>query len=88
MHIAEMVGTIGSILNEKAKEAGVVFTMADGDQPGVIMNLLAFVDSLGVKPLALGPIKGLQDPYRTPKTQESFAKKWGQKHDMVGLLIC
>ncbi|MEO6065245.1 MAG: NAD(P)-dependent oxidoreductase, partial [Lysobacterales bacterium] len=30
-----------------------------------------------------GNIKGLHDPYRTPITQESFAKKWGQKPHMV-----
>lgn len=82
-YTAEMAGTIGSLLTEKAKAAGVVFTMADGDQPGVIMNLYHFVNSLGLKPLVCGNIKGLQDPYRNPTTQESFAKQWGQKPHMV-----
>ncbi|MEZ5216562.1 MAG: hypothetical protein R2715_08215 [Ilumatobacteraceae bacterium] len=31
----------------------------------------------------LGSIKGLQDEYRTPTTQEGFAKQWGQNVNMV-----
>ncbi|MER3587649.1 MAG: NAD(P)-dependent oxidoreductase, partial [Mastigocladus sp. ERB_26_1] len=34
-------------------------------------------------PLLCGNIKGLQDPYRNPTTQEAFAKRWGQKAHMV-----
>ena len=82
-YTAELTSCVGSLLTQKANEAGVVFTMADGDQPGIIMNLYHFVESLGVKPLVCGNIKGLQDPYRNPTTQESFAKKWGQKPHMV-----
>lgn len=82
-YTAELAGTVGPILTEKAEAAGVTFTMADGDQPGVIMNLFHFVKSLGIKPLVCGNIKGLQDAYRNPTTQEGFAKKWGQKAHMV-----
>ena len=82
-YTAELAGTVGSLLTEKAKKAGVTFTMADGDQPGVIMNLFHFVESMGFKPLVCGNIKGLQDPYRNPTTQNGFAKKWGQKAHMV-----
>jgi predicted homoserine dehydrogenase-like protein len=31
----------------------------------------------------LGNVKGLQDPYRNPETQEGFAEKWGQNPAMV-----
>jgi predicted homoserine dehydrogenase-like protein len=82
-YTAELAGTVGPLLTEKAKDAGVTFTMADGDQPGVIMNLFHFVKSMGFNPLVCGNIKGLQDPYRNPTTQEGFAKKWGQKPHMV-----
>jgi predicted homoserine dehydrogenase-like protein len=61
----------------------VVITNADGDQPGVEMNLFRFVKGIGVKPVLCGNIKGLQDPYRNPTTQESFAKKWEQNPAMV-----
>jgi predicted homoserine dehydrogenase-like protein len=80
---AELDGTIGPILKVYADKAGVVVTNADGDQPGVIMNLYRFVKSIGVKPVLCGNIKGLHDPYRNPTTQEAFAKQWGQKAHMV-----
>lgn len=80
---AELDGTVGPILKVYADRAGVVLTNADGDQPGVMMNLFRFVSSLGVKPVLCGNIKGLHDPYRNPTTQEGFAKKWGQNPAMV-----
>lgn len=80
---AELFGTIGSILKNYADKAGVIFTLADGDQPVVEMNLYRFVKGLGIKPVLLGNIKGLQDEYRNPTTQEGFAKKWGQNVEMV-----
>jgi predicted homoserine dehydrogenase-like protein len=80
---AELDGTIGPILKVYADKAGVVITNADGDQPGVTMNLYRFVKGIGIKPVLCGNIKGLQDPYRNPTTQEGFARKWGQKPHMV-----
>ena len=80
---AELDGTIGPLLKQRADRAGVVITNADGDQPGVIMNLYRFVKGIGVKPVLCGNIKGLQDPYRNPTTQEAFARRWGQKPHMV-----
>jgi predicted homoserine dehydrogenase-like protein len=80
---AELDGTVGPILKRRADAAGVVFSNADGDQPGVTMNLYRFVRGLGVRPVVCGNIKGLHDPYRTPKTQEAFARKWGQNPSMV-----
>ncbi len=80
---AELDGTVGPILKVHADRAGTVITNADGDQPGVIMNLYRFVKGLGVTPVLSGNIKGLQDPYRNPTTQEGFARKWGQDAAMV-----
>lgn len=80
---AELDGTVGPILKKYADAAGVVVTNADGDQPGVTMNLYRFVQSLGVKPVLCGNIKGLHDPYRNPTTQKGFAEKWGQNPAMV-----
>ncbi len=80
---AELDGTIGPILKVYADKAGVIISGCDGDQPGVQVNLYRFVKSIGLKPLLCGNIKGLQDPYRNPTTQEGFAKQWGQKAHMV-----
>jgi predicted homoserine dehydrogenase-like protein len=80
---AEVDGTVGPILQRYAREAGVIVTNADGDQPGVTMNLYRFVVGLGVRPVLCGNIKGLQDPYRNPTTQKGFAERWGQNPRMV-----
>lgn len=80
---AELDGTAGSILKVYADRAGVVYTVSDGDQPGVTLNLARFVLGLGVKPVLCGNIKGLHDPYRNPTTQEGFARQWGQNPSMV-----
>ena len=80
---AELDGTIGPILKVYADRAGVILSACDGDQPGVQMNLYRFVKSIGLTPLLCGNIKGLQDPYRNPTTQEGFARRWGQKPHMV-----
>lgn len=80
---AELDGTIGPVLKRYADKAGVVFTNVDGDQPGVTLNLYRFVKGIGVTPLLCGNIKGLQDPYRNPTTQDGFARKWKQNVHMV-----
>jgi predicted homoserine dehydrogenase-like protein len=80
---AEVDGTIGPILKTYADRTGVILTSADGDQPGVMMNLYRFVRGIGVKPVLCGNIKGLHDPYRNPTTQEGFARQWGQDSAIV-----
>jgi predicted homoserine dehydrogenase-like protein len=80
---AELDGTVGPILKVYADRAGVIYTVADGDQPGVTLNLARFVQGIGIKPVLCGNIKGLHDPYRNPTTQEGFARQWGQNPSMV-----
>jgi predicted homoserine dehydrogenase-like protein len=80
---AELDATIGPVLKVYADKAGVVITNADGDQPGVIMNIYRFVDQIGYHPVLAGNIKGMEDPYRTPATQRAFAQEHRQKPRMV-----
>ena len=80
---AELDGTVGPLLKRKADAAGVIVTACDGDQPGAQMNLYRLMNGMGIKPVLCGNIKGLYDPYRNPATQVSFARKWGQKPEMV-----
>jgi predicted homoserine dehydrogenase-like protein len=80
---AELDGTIGPILKVRADRAGVVLTACDGDQPGVEMNLYRFVRGIGLRPLVIGNIKGLQDRFRTPATQEGYARQWGLSAQMA-----
>jgi predicted homoserine dehydrogenase-like protein len=80
---AELDGTVGPALKRRADSAGVVYTVSDGDQPGVQMNLYRFVLGIGLRPVLCGNVKGLHDPYRNPTTQEGFARQWGQNPQMV-----
>jgi predicted homoserine dehydrogenase-like protein len=72
---AELDSLIGPILKSKADDAGVVLTHTDGDEPGVAMTLVRYVQSVGLRPVAAGNIKGMVDYYRTPDTQREFAAR-------------
>ena len=80
---AEIDATIGPILQVYAGEHGVILSACDGDEPGVQMNLYRWVKGLGLEPRVIGNVKGLQDPYRNPTTQQGFAEQWGQNPAMV-----
>ncbi len=75
----ELDATLGPILKSYADAAGVVYSNTDGDEPGVAMNMIRFVRSIGLKPVVAGNLKGLYDPYRTPETQRGFALANNQK---------
>lgn len=75
---AELDSVLGPILNAKAKQAGVVLTHTDGEEPGVAMTLLRYLRSVGLRPVAAGNLKGMVDHYRTPETQKGFAEKYDQ----------
>lgn len=80
---AEIDATIGPILQVYADRHNVVLSACEGDEPGVQMNLYRWVKGLGFTPRVIGNVKGLQDPYRNPTTQEGFAERWGQNPTMV-----
>jgi predicted homoserine dehydrogenase-like protein len=80
---AELDAVVGPILKVHADKAGVVITNVDGDQPGVVMNLFRWVDTIGYHPVVAGNIKGLQDHYRNPETQRGFAEAHKQKPKMI-----
>jgi predicted homoserine dehydrogenase-like protein len=80
---AELDATIGPILSVYAQKGGVIMSACDGDEPGLQMNLVRWVQGLGLTPRVIGNVKGLQDPYRNPETQRGFAEKWGQNSAMV-----
>lgn len=80
---AEVDATVGPILKVMADAAGVVISNADGDEPGVAMNLVRFVRSIGYKPVLAGNVKGFYDPHRNPDTQKGFAEAHGQRTKMI-----
>jgi predicted homoserine dehydrogenase-like protein len=80
---AEVDATIGPILQVYARKHGVILSACEGDEPGVQMNLVRWVKGLGLIPRIIGNVKGLQDPYRNPTTQQGWAERWGQNAAMV-----
>jgi predicted homoserine dehydrogenase-like protein len=80
---AEVDATLGPILRVYARQHGVILSACDGDEPGVQMNLVRWVKGLGLVPRVIGNVKGLQDPYRNPTTQQGWAERWGQNPAMV-----
>src|SRR6266581_668838 len=80
---AEVDSTLGPILRVYAKRHGVILSACEGDEPGVQMNLYRWVKGLGLIPRVIGNVKGLQDPYRNPTTQQGWAERWGQNAAMV-----
>jgi predicted homoserine dehydrogenase-like protein len=46
--------TVGPILKRLADNAGVVYTLVDGDQPGVTMNMVEWARTLGFEIVAAG----------------------------------
>ena len=80
---AEVDSTIGPILRVYARRHGVILSACEGDEPGLQMNLFRWVKGLGLVPRVIGNVKGLQDPYRNPTTQQGWAERWGQNAAMV-----
>ena len=71
--------TVGRILKRRAREAGVLYTVSSGDEPGCLMELYDFVSSLGYEPIVAG--KGKNNPLNrraTPDTVAESARKAGK----------
>lgn len=79
----ELDATIGSLVAHRARQAGVKYSVAEGDQPGCTLNLFREVKMRGFNPLVAINIKGMLDQYRTPETQAGFAKSWGMNPYMA-----
>ena len=54
---AELDSLVGPILKARADDAGVVITHTDGDEPGVALTLLRYLQTLGLRIVAAGNIK-------------------------------
>lgn len=80
---AEVDATIGPILRTYARKHGTILSACEGDEPGLQLNLYRWVRGLGLIPRVMGNVKGLQDPYRNPTTQQGWAERWGQNAAMV-----
>ena len=68
--------TVGRVLNKMARDAGVLYSVSSGDEPGCLMELWDFVKSLGYEPIVIG--KGKNNPLNpeaTPDTVRESAER-------------
>ncbi|WP_311538245.1 NAD(P)-binding domain-containing protein [uncultured Anaerococcus sp.] len=80
----ECDATVGPVLHDMAKKAGVVYTGILGDEPGAIMDLVDSAYGMGLKVLVAA--KGKNNPldnYATAEILEKEAKKKGLSPRML-----
>ncbi|MGD9029936.1 MAG: NAD(P)-dependent oxidoreductase [Anaerolineae bacterium] len=71
--------TVGRILKAMARDAGVLYTVSSGDEPGCLMELYSFVRALGMEVIVIG--KGKNNPLNpaaTPHTVADAAERAGK----------
>jgi len=76
--------TIGSLLSGRARRAGVVYSLASGDEPAAIIELCRFARALGFRIVAAG--KGKNNPLdvrATPDDVRGLAAKRGMSPRML-----
>lgn len=69
----EADATVGYFLGQRALNAGVIYTLAAGDEPGSIKELYDFADALGFEIVAVG--KGKNNPLNRASNPDSVAEK-------------
>ncbi len=75
----------GAVLAEKARQAGVVYSMAYGDQPAAICELIDWVHASGFELIGAGKGMNFAPPYRysTPETVWGFYG-WSEEEVAAG----
>ena len=64
--------TVGRTLKKLAAEAGVLYSVSSGDEPGCLMELYDFVKTLGYEIMVIG--KGKNNPLNPAATPETVAE--------------
>jgi predicted homoserine dehydrogenase-like protein len=77
--------TVGPLLNRMAREAGVIYTLAAGDEPAAIVELYRFARALGFEVVAAG--KGKNNPLDIAATPRSLAAR-AKARAMSARMLC
>jgi predicted homoserine dehydrogenase-like protein len=64
--------TVGRILKRLADQAGILYTVSSGDEPGCLMELWEYVQTLGFQVIAIG--KGKNNPMNVEATPDMVAE--------------
>ena len=74
---AEVDATIGYLLHHAAREHGVCYTIADGDQPGVLLRQIEDVAGMGFEIVAAVNCKRNLDVHQNPTDSRPYAERDG-----------
>jgi predicted homoserine dehydrogenase-like protein len=77
--------TVGPMLRRLADDAGVVYTLAAGDEPAAILELYRFATALGFEVVAAG--KGKNNPLDITATPDALAAR-ARARDMSARMLC
>lgn len=84
----ETDATVGYVLRQMAKEAGVVYTLSGGDEPGAIMELYDFVTTLGLEVVSAGKGKNNRlDRTANPGTVAELARRRRMNPKMLASFV-
>ena len=72
---AECDALLGWLFHQRARAAGVVYTIADGDQPGVLFRLKQEVEAMGFEPTTYLNCKRHLDVHQNPETGAGYAAR-------------
>jgi predicted homoserine dehydrogenase-like protein len=64
--------TVGRVLHKLAGQAGVLYTVSSGDEPGCLAELYDFVMALGFEPIVIG--KGKNNPLNRAATPDTVVE--------------
>jgi predicted homoserine dehydrogenase-like protein len=80
--------TVGYRLADMARQAGVVYTLTAGDEPGTIKEIYDFADALGFEIVTIGKGKNNPlDPSATPETVAEKAKAQNMSAKMLASFV-
>jgi predicted homoserine dehydrogenase-like protein len=80
---AEVDALLGHHLEAVAVQHGVTYTIADGDQPGVLLRMLDETDSLGLVPAVALNCKRNLDIHQSPEDSRPYAERDGTSVEMT-----
>lgn len=80
---AEADATVGYLLKTVAEKNGAVYTLSDGDQPGVLARLIEFVESTGFEIASAVNCKGFMDIHATPESIKEWSDRQGTSPAMT-----
>jgi predicted homoserine dehydrogenase-like protein len=79
----EADGAFGCLLAARAEAAGVIYSNADGDQPGVLMRIAEYCATLGFEVVAAINCKGFMDVSATPDSIADWAARQNTSRRMT-----